>query len=76
MSPLTDDQLDTLERLAWPLSPNDRAPFIEAMISRLGEHPELIGPGYIGRIAREIQREFWAPPLEDARRRPARRTGK
>jgi len=72
MPPLTDDQLDTLDRLAWPLSPKDRTPFIEAMIARLGKRPELIGPGYIGQIAREIQREFWTPPLDLARRRSRR----
>jgi hypothetical protein len=64
MPPLTDDQLDTLERLAWPLSPKDLTSFIEAMIARLGERPEPIGPGYIGRLAREVQREFSTPPLD------------
>jgi hypothetical protein len=48
---LTDDQLDTLDRLAWPLSPKDRTPFVETMTARLGERPELIGPGYVGRVA-------------------------
>ena len=63
---LTDAQLDTIHRLAWPLLPVDRAPFLQAVASKLAEHPELMGDGYLARIAVECQRRFWTPPDIDA----------
>jgi hypothetical protein len=58
----TDAQLDTLHRLAWPLLPVDRAAFLQAVAAKLSEHPELLGDGYLARVALEVQRKFWTPP--------------
>ena len=59
---LTDQQLDTIHRLSWPLVPADRAAFLQAVAAKLAEHPELLGDGYLARVALEVQRKFWTPP--------------
>jgi hypothetical protein len=64
---LTDSQLDTIHRLAWPLAPGDRGPFLEAVAAKLAERPELAGDGYIARVAIEVQRRFWTPPDLDSK---------
>jgi hypothetical protein len=33
--------------------------------AKLAEHPELLGDGYLARIAVEVQRQFWSPPAID-----------
>jgi len=33
--------------------------------AKLAEHPELIGDGYLARVAVECQRQFWSPPALD-----------
>jgi len=62
---LTDAQLDTIHRLSWPLAPADRGSFLEAVAAKLAEHPELVGDGYLARVAVECQRQFWSPPAVD-----------
>jgi hypothetical protein len=62
---LTDAQLDTIHRLSWPLAPADRGSFLEAVAAKLAEHPELVGDGYLARVAVEVQRQFWSPPAVD-----------
>ena len=59
---LTDQQLDVLHRLSWPLAPADRGSFLQAVATKLAEHPELVGDGYLARVAVEVQRQFWTPP--------------
>jgi hypothetical protein len=51
--------------LSWPLAPADRGSFLEAVAAKLAEHPELVGDGYLARIAVEVQRQFWTPPAVD-----------
>jgi hypothetical protein len=58
---LTDEQLDTIHRAAWPLAPADRAPFLEAVAQALQQQPTL-GDGVIHRVAVECRRRFWTPP--------------
>jgi hypothetical protein len=48
--------------LSWPLVPADRAAFLQAVAAKLAEHPELLGDGYLARVALEVQRKFWTPP--------------
>jgi predicted NBD/HSP70 family sugar kinase len=50
---LTDAQLDILHRLAEPLAPPDRSALLEAVAAKLAQQPELIGDGFIARIAAE-----------------------
>jgi hypothetical protein len=59
---LSDQQLDTLHRLAWPLAPDDRSAFLELVAQRLQEQGGNIGDGALHRIAVEAQRQFWRPP--------------
>jgi hypothetical protein len=68
---LTDEQLDTIHRAAWPLAPADRASFLEAVAQALQAQP-TIGDGVIHRVALECQRRFWTPPELGAG--PARRS--
>jgi hypothetical protein len=58
---LSDSELDLIPRLAWPLSPDDRGPYLEAVAQALQAQPAL-GDGVIHRVAVECQRRFWTPP--------------
>jgi hypothetical protein len=57
---LTDQQLDLVHRLAWPLSPPDRSRFLEALAQALQD--QELGDGVVYRIAIQTQRRFWSPP--------------
>jgi hypothetical protein len=59
---LTDAQLDTIHRAAWPLAARDRTAFLEAIAAKLSERPDLLGDGHIARVCIEMQRRFWTPP--------------
>jgi hypothetical protein len=65
---LTDEQLDLLHRMAWPLAPADRAAFLELVAERLRGQTEL-GDGVVHRIAVQCQRAFWSPTLDERRAR-------
>jgi hypothetical protein len=58
----TDDQLDMVFRAAQPLTPNERAAFLEDLASVLRESPHL-GDGQLYRTIREVQRRHYDPPL-------------
>jgi hypothetical protein len=60
---LTDQQLDLLHRLSWPLARADRGPFLEAVAQAL-QGQATLGDGVIYRVCVEQQRRFWSPPLE------------
>jgi hypothetical protein len=68
---LTDEQLDLLHRMAWPLAPADRSPFLEAVAEAL--QGQTIGDGVVHRVAVEAQRRFWTPPLDERRARAPRK---
>jgi hypothetical protein len=63
MLALTDEQIDTLTRIAAPLSPHDRQSFL-ADVARALDGREL-GPGLLHRVAVECQRKYWTPPAID-----------
>lgn len=67
---LTDEQLDCINRAAWPLLPADRRPFLEAVAAKLNERPELLGDGHVARVVIDVQRRFWSPPLDERRASP------
>jgi len=52
---------DVVYRLAWPLAPLDRSPFLELVAQRLQEQT-TVSDGTVHRIAVECQRRFFAPP--------------
>jgi len=62
---LTDEQIDTLTRIAAPLHPRDRKPFLEDVTRALNGRE--LGDGLLHRIAIECQRRYWSPPAIDAR---------
>jgi hypothetical protein len=59
---LTDAQLDAIHRAAWPLAPADRGAFLEAVAAALAQERTL-GDGVVYRVAVQVQRRFWTPPL-------------
>ena len=62
---LSDAQFDVVYRLAWPLAPLDRSPFLELVAQRLQEQT-TVGDGTVHRIAVECQGRFFAaPPAPD-----------
>jgi hypothetical protein len=61
---LTDAELDCVHRLAWPLLPQDRGPFLEAVAAAL-QQERMLGDGVVYRGAMQVQRRFWTPPTVD-----------
>jgi hypothetical protein len=59
---LSDQQLDALHRLAFPLAPADRSSFLALVMGRLREQGGDVGDGVLYRIAVECQRRYWRPP--------------
>jgi hypothetical protein len=51
-----------LHAAARPLAVQDRDPFLQAVAERLAALPQL-GDGLVFQICREVQREFWDPPV-------------
>jgi hypothetical protein len=66
---LTDEQIDTLARIAAPLSPHDRQSFLQDVARELNGRD--IGDGLLHRVAVECQRRYWTPPAIDGRGRGA-----
>jgi hypothetical protein len=62
MLSLSDDELDIVFNLARPLEPQLRDPFLRAVALEL-ERYEAIGPGLIFRVGKQLQREFFRPPM-------------
>jgi hypothetical protein len=58
---LTDQQMDVLYRLSWPLTPAARSAFLASVMEALQKQP-TIGDGTLYRVACEMQRRYWAPP--------------
>jgi hypothetical protein len=61
MIALSDDALATLLRLAEPLHPTLRSPFLRDVAEALRGHAE-IGDGLVARIGREVQARYLRPP--------------
>jgi hypothetical protein len=62
---LTDEQLSALLRASAPLDRDLREPFLLAVAKAL-QGREPLGDGEVFRTIREVQREFWHPPLATA----------
>jgi hypothetical protein len=62
---LSYTQIDTILRLAGPLSPQDRDVYLREVAAALDGREE-IGDGFVARVCAEVQRRLWHPPLEDA----------
>jgi hypothetical protein len=60
---LTDEQLSALLRASAPLDRDLREPFLLA-VARALQGREPLGDGEVFRVIREVQRQFWHPPLE------------
>jgi hypothetical protein len=64
--PKSDAELQIIAELAKPLDPRLRDPYLRAVVLALRAYkPEQLGPGLIGRVGRELQREFVSYPLAD-----------
>jgi hypothetical protein len=59
---LTDAELDIVFAAARPLELAARDSFLKAIADRLATIPER-GDGIVHRIAAEVQRDFWDPPV-------------
>jgi hypothetical protein len=59
---LTDTELDIVMRAAHPLDVSRRDEFLQAVAERLATIPER-GDGIVFQVCREIQRDFWEPPV-------------
>jgi hypothetical protein len=62
---LSYSQIDTVLRLAGPLSLPDRDVYLREVAAALDGREE-IGDGFVARVCAEVQRRLWHPPLEDA----------
>jgi hypothetical protein len=62
---LTDEQLQTVQRHAEPLHPQDRDAYLRRVAQLLaGIEP---GDGVVSRVARAAAREFFRPPTFESR---------
>jgi hypothetical protein len=61
---LSDSELDAVHRAAWPLAPHDRGPFLEAVATALAQE-QALGDGVVYRVAMQVQRKFWTPPINE-----------
>ena len=59
---LSDSELDAIFSAAGPLPVEARDTFLRAVAHRLQQECGEIGPGTVGRICRELQRQFFDPP--------------
>ena len=64
--PPSDNLQSIVDSAAMPLRPSDRPLFFEAVGAELQQYSE-IGPGIVFRVARELQRKFFDPPLQPYR---------
>ena len=74
---LSSEEMDLLLTLAQPIDPRQRTQFLVEATAELEASAERTrvgpGPGVAHRIARTVQRRFWAPPeLEEEPHRRAR----
>jgi hypothetical protein len=60
---LSDAQMTALLHAAQPLDRDLREPFLRA-VARALQGREPLGDGEVFRVIREVQREFWHPPVE------------
>jgi hypothetical protein len=60
---LSDSALEQVMAAAHPLAPDQRGPFLEALAGRLSGVGE-IGDGAVHRAIRELQRDYFDPPIE------------
>ena len=58
---LNDNELDTVMAAARPLAPDLRDPFLHAVGHALAGR-DVVGPGTVHQVCRELQREFFEPP--------------
>ena len=61
MLKLTDSELEIAFAAARPLEVHERDAFLKEAAERLASLPER-GDGFVFRICRELQRDFWDPP--------------
>ena len=57
---LSDSELTAVMTAAAPIYPRERDAFLRDVVAELAKYPE-IGPGVVGRVVREIQRQHLAP---------------
>ena len=62
MIALDDAAMAAVLDAARPLAVRDRDPFLRALAQELAKHGD-IGPGLIHRLAADLQRRFFNPPV-------------
>jgi hypothetical protein len=60
---LSDSELDAVFAAARPLDRDLRDPFLHAVARALSGR-NMIGPGTVHQVCRELQRQFFDPPIE------------
>ena len=63
--PLTADERAAVINATRPIARRDRDEFLRALADELSRHPNEIVPGFVHRIARNLQRRFCIPPNLD-----------
>ena len=58
---LSDDELSAVMSAARPLPLELRDPFLQAVAHALAGR-DVVGPGTVFTVCRELQRQFWDPP--------------
>ncbi|MGX1352476.1 uncharacterized protein (DUF2249 family) [Bradyrhizobium elkanii] len=62
MISLSDDEMAAVMSAARPIDPRERSAFLAEVIGELGKY-ELLGPGIVGRVVRDVQRRHLAPKM-------------
>jgi hypothetical protein len=70
--PIAASDLDIVFSLASPLEPTRQSAFVAAVRERL-EAAAIAGPGQTHRIARDLQRQYFDPPVDTRAGEPASR---
>jgi hypothetical protein len=71
---LTDAEMDVLESLSLPITPDKRAAFMAEVAGELESAGAAIAEGSLHRVARVVQRRYFDPPAETSSAHAARHT--
>jgi hypothetical protein len=71
---LSDAEIDAILRMAAPVAPGERGPFLITVGAELSRHP-AIGIGLVSRIAADLQQRFTTPARAEASANAAPRHG-
>jgi hypothetical protein len=70
---LSDEELTIVMNVCAPLQPHERSALLAKLTEHLRGARAEIGPGGLHRLARELLRQVWRPPVSTSGPQPARR---